>query len=1648
MVGVMDLGQTPVGSTATATATATADSGKAGAAEAQLNIYQTVPLHIDNVFPHTRAQAVHRVPSPASASGASEEGRHSRPAPADQLLAHLEGNIVGSLYTLQSQPDTCVQWRLLADRRTLELRPLRWIAETAESDTADFQALEDAGGETGGCVTSSWRFETPILGSVVIADYTGADGRTSVAVSVCAQNGVVYRLAFASVWEISSDSVDVDACTSWYQIEWCREAGGRAGGHTPVLLDGLDAGRLAVGCEDSSLVWLQWQNIPDEACGSLQGFVTERVTSTSGILRSVTGFFPRILRRGGSTVSDEENAAGRRLVSFAITQVLDGSVQYAVTLSRDRKLRFWSSSQSSQCQHEEQLPQLDVLGGVIPADPHGGASATPLLDGSVRKCIRIVSDGLGAWTTDSEIESVFGVVVFVPDEAAPYFTLLQVAVSADGHIERVQTVMYKVCKAANGASPLMADDELVDFQLSRHEEMVATLVEGPGGQAVEEDVPSVYWTLWALWERAQEAVLTHTYFSLSAGSADDSPQIQFDGHPVLGERWYSVLAQQHELRPANDGPQIKEIEARLARAQTSPGSGDDLEDSHVQVADISQAFLDHLLHPSRFDRGVLEHALGLYEASARDRGFDFPAQRNHATAASPRLRQRIAAVVGSFLRAEPSPRDGALLVDEYHRAMFTEWMRYSTLCSRMQRAANAPRALALSPATAMVCVVAGTSVAVVQAADAIAWMHALARRDPAAAILLSAPENAISRSYPDLAQGNARAEVARLLSAAAYAAAAIPVDRLSALTDEMAQDASGEILVSLEARATELFDKHAASFGARQMRHVARLLGLCRAPGETIHNLLHALTDSTGAASNGALRYKSSASMDGLFAAAFAMSVNARFSLARDIVVLLICIAAHGDDGVNVDIGALPPLLADGFGVFGQFATLQWLASQSVADSSEEQPAPVDDPAAADGFLRKFSVLNIKKRRDSAGSIASSAKQTVAQPPRRGPAFVYSLVHSIADRGYELWFGGRTGVFADMVGEGVAQIYASVGAGSSSSLVLFAAQMERTAPGELTEAFLQFLPKTTAACYLGGLVALRLRDHATASDLFANASVAYAQTAESVRAAVDLQAVLPTQVLAAGAASAYYEHVADLFETAHFFEGVSRFSRMALAALQNEEGEGRTGREQRLWFKIFHAELELGTYEQAYVAMMRNPDAAAQQDCLRHLVGVLCERDGGVAILCGLSFAGLQEDVERSLLFRARHGDLAARTNPYRVLYAFHVHRGNYRNAASAMYQLSRRLAAHMAFGGDVRRSLVAQTQALLACIGALDLVDSRYAWVVVGRQRGADDSSPRGGAPSKRRRIAIGRYDTKAVASQDIDIVGVADVRREYALCSARLTLGATFQELFARNLLLEPDDLVALHVRLGMYDAAIALARAFSLPLDAVFRALTHKCLELSAVGANTGGRRLQHEHVPEAFWRNRGVLDVVGTPSERAWRLLQHYLAREEPDETHDQRYRLLVAEAVLSADADAELAPWLTVLLLRRCPQDLVRLCLRHGCVTEAAGFLLQHINMLGSKDAAAAKTTRELWLPYRLVDQTMGVLSDAIAKFEDAVAKIRVAKRQPGGNSTTERPRLRSLLKGYRERLDGLQRLHTDLQAAFDRYIDYAARESRDISELE
>ncbi|KAJ1719375.1 hypothetical protein LPJ53_005863, partial [Coemansia erecta] len=756
----------------------------------QLQLYQTVPLYVDNLYPYTGKQPFHSVPSLEHPSGTRlpAEDEHER------LARHLEGNIKASLCTLQSQPSTCIQWRILADRHTLELRTLRWVDDGERSDSE-------------ASIMTSWRFSPEILDNIVVADT--ADG--SVSISACGKDGVIYTLRFDSPWDIAS-ARDAVACTSWYRVGHAQE---------PVVFGG--SGRtLAVACGDASVVWLHRRS---------DGSVAERVCAAgaASIIPRVAAFLK--LRRSQQGGGSGGGSGGSEARPLSVDVADAGDAMVGATIGRDRRLRLWTGG--GQCAFDEAQPQLDAAGAVIPDDPHVPA---PLLDAGALVRVQRIGDGTHV-----------SVLAYVPDDRAPYLALL-VADAAGGRLAGVRTVLRRACRAANGASARMADDRLVDARVAQR---------------------SGAWTLWALWEREQAAVLTYTHLRL-----DES--LAAAGHAAFGERWFAALPPPAALLPAAEAPALALLDARIRAA-----------DAGLAAADVSRGFLDHVMHPGRFDRGVVRHAAQLYAAAA---GRELAGAGAGAGAG---LRRRVAGVVGGLARGGAETRAAFL------RRVYAAWARFAAMCARLQRAANAPTALALCAATQMVCVVGRSVLAPLQLAAEPECLYALTRCDSAAAAaaaLLDAPARSL-RAYPVVAQ--AGRSVAGLLAAAAAAGRALGPARVAALGDDLARDACGEALVALEARAAELYALHCAPLTTRDRVRAKRLLGRCADPAAALRLVLHALAQPAASAADagadgahaaaGAL--SASATMAGVFAAAFGVAGEARFAVARDVAALLVVAA-------------------------------------------------------------------------------------------------------------------------------------------------------------------------------------------------------------------------------------------------------------------------------------------------------------------------------------------------------------------------------------------------------------------------------------------------------------------------------------------------------------------------------------------------------------------------------------------------------------------------------------------------------------------------------------------------------------------------------------------------------------------------------------
>ncbi|KAG1934018.1 nuclear pore complex protein Nup160 [Pimephales promelas] len=317
-----------------------------------------------------------------------------------------------------------------------------------------------------------------------------------------------------------------------------------------------------------------------------------------------------------------------------------------------------------------------------------------------------------------------------------------------------------------------------------------------------------------------------------------------------------------------------------------------------------------------------------------------------------------------------------------------------------------------------------------------------------------------------------------------------------------------------------------------------------------------------------------------------------------------------------------------------------------------------------------------------------------------------------------------------------------------------------------------------------------------------------------------------------------------------------------LATLAISEAANDERSQAALWTRIFKHHLDLGHNSQAYEALTQNPDPSRQLDCLRQLVVVLCER-AQLRDLIQFPFVNLHDEVVSIIESRARAVDLMTH-NYYELLYAFHINRHNYRKAGTVMFEYGMRL------GREVRtlRGLQKQVNCYLAALNCLRLVHPDYAWIV---QPSSGAAYERPGASPKR------NYDGEFAASpvnQQIDILELKDLEKEYVLARSRLTLAQQDPPSAAIAGGASSQEMVALLVQTGLFDTSLTLCQTFNLSLTPVFEGLTFKCIKLQYKG--------DQDQTEVWNWLAANQLPTIITTKEssatdEAWRLLAHYLEK---------------------------------------------------------------------------------------------------------------------------------------------------------------------------
>ncbi|XP_072278003.1 nuclear pore complex protein Nup160 [Pyxicephalus adspersus] len=437
----------------------------------------------------------------------------------------------------------------------------------------------------------------------------------------------------------------------------------------------------------------------------------------------------------------------------------------------------------------------------------------------------------------------------------------------------------------------------------------------------------------------------------------------------------------------------------------------------------------------------------------------------------------------------------------------------------------------------------------------------------------------------------------------------------------------------------------------------------------------------------------------------------------------------------------------------------------------------------------------------------------------------------------------------------------------------------------------------------------------------------------------------------------YYNRVLRLLEDMGLPELVIQLATLAIT----EAADDLTS-QAALRTRIFKHYLDLGNNHQAYESMTQIPDHSRQQDCLRQLVVVLCERSQ-LQDLVEFPYVNLHNEVVSIIESRARAVDLMTH-NYYELLYAFHIYRHNYRKAGTVMFEYGMRL------GREVRtlRGLQKQVNSYLACLGCLRLIRPEYAWIV---QPASGAVYERPGSSPKR------THDgecSPAPRSSQIEILELKDLKKEYILAQTRLTLAQHDSNAAAIAGSSSAEEMVSLLVQAGLFDTAVSLCQTFNLSLVPVFEGLAYKCIKLQ-----NGGEAAQ---VEAWQWLSANHLSSVVTTKEtsatdEAWRLLTSYL---EQHKSQNSLYHRCVINKLLSHGVP--LPSWLSNSYKMVDSAELLRMYLKHDLLDEAADLVLHYVDAVLGKghqyfgiEMPLSAVSSLVWLPYSSIDHLLQALEE-------------------------------------------------------------------------
>ncbi|XP_076070000.1 nuclear pore complex protein Nup160 isoform X2 [Oratosquilla oratoria] len=406
-----------------------------------------------------------------------------------------------------------------------------------------------------------------------------------------------------------------------------------------------------------------------------------------------------------------------------------------------------------------------------------------------------------------------------------------------------------------------------------------------------------------------------------------------------------------------------------------------------------------------------------------------------------------------------------------------------------------------------------------------------------------------------------------------------------------------------------------------------------------------------------------------------------------------------------------------------------------------------------------------------------------------------------------------------------------------------------------------------------------------------------------------------------------------------------------------------------LYSLAFKYHLELEHYDEAFTALTANPDVDRQRNCLRQLVVTLHENKA-LQTLVNYEYGALEDDVVTIIENRARSADILI-NNYYDLLFAFHVLKHNYKKAAHVMYECGLRLNQE----GIGQRGLRQQVKCYLTCLNCLAHLPPDHAWIVkpVPHVSGSEDKEAGDETGAKRSSdgtlAPVGRKIT-----QQVVVLEVGDIQREYELIHARLKLRKTqteqgkftSKEGLLQGAPLNAEDTVSLLTHGRLYRDALHIAELFGIQATPVIQGLAVACL----VSESNADKMQDWQLLAE---------NGISRDSGNGWWTLLKELVMEHEKGRQTQLHQAVVLTFLQNK---ASIPTWLINSYKKRNCGELLRIFVNNGMLEDGVRLACEYIDgLLGHGTAqvglenALHTNAAPVWVPYTALDHLLLELNE-------------------------------------------------------------------------